>query len=153
MSLQYLIDLFQTYREPLFNKHHRIKKIANRKFALAKTDDLLPKFLTKDGAPSRTRSRQHECVAVRHSYGICCTLFANVNSLSNLSLLPQLWSVLVPWDKNKIGVKPDLIFGAPSRTRTCNPQIRNLLLYPVEPWAHVANSTSKIHPLQIFISH
>ena len=29
------------------------------------------------------------------------------------------------------------IYGAPSRTRTCNPQIRNLLLYPIEPWAHI----------------
>ncbi len=39
--------------------------------------------------------------------------------------------------------KPDrggrfFIYGAPSRTRTCNPQIRNLLLYPIEPWAHIA---------------
>lgn len=57
MSHPYPIDLFQTYRESLFNKQHRIKKIANRKFALAKTDDLLPKFLMKDGAPSGTRSR------------------------------------------------------------------------------------------------
>ena len=33
--------------------------------------------------------------------------------------------------------------GAPSRTRTCNPQIRNLLLYPIEPWAHTKDSILK----------
>ena len=35
--------------------------------------------------------------------------------------------------------------GAPSRTRTCNPQIRNLLLYPIEPWAHMSHILNQTH--------
>ena len=38
-------------------------------------------------------------------------------------------------NKNKIGTLPDLIFGVPSRIRTCNLLLRRQLLYPVEPWA------------------
>ncbi len=78
-----------------------------------------------------------------------------IYSLSNLSLLTQLWSVLVlliPHNKKiaNRGFALAKTDGAPSRTRTCNPQIRNLLLYPVEPWAQrTAYSKPKLPKIQV----
>ena len=54
-----------------------------------KIDKKKPTFVGLNfyGGAYGTRSLKHKCLAARHSYGVRCTLFANTNSLSNLSLL------------------------------------------------------------------